>query len=155
VTASPPASVRLSISVAVDPHAAFEVFTEEIDAWYRRGPHNFADPERAVGIRFEPGVGGRLIEVYDARTGDGHEIGEIVVWEPGSRLMFVDNRKTEVDVRFEPDGDNATRVTLEHRGLERLLPDDAIRHAKFGGQLLLKWYGAFLRQRTSTREEST
>jgi len=155
VTPSPPASVRLSISVAVDPHAAFEVFTEEIDAWYQRGPHNFADPERAVGIRFEPGVGGRLIEVYDARTGDGHEIGEIVVWEPGSRLMFVDSRKTEVDVRFEPDGDNATRVTLEHRGLERLLPDDAVRHAKFGGQLLLKWYGAFLRQRTSTREEST
>lgn len=155
MTPSPPASVRLSISVAVDPHAAFEVFTEEIDAWYRRGPHNFADPERAVGIRFEPGVGGRLIEVYDARTGDGLEIGEIVVWEPGSRLVFVDRRKTEVDVRFEPDGDRATRVTLEHRGLERLMPDDAVRHAKFGGQLLLKWYGAFLRQRTSTREEST
>jgi hypothetical protein len=155
VTPSPPASVRLSISVAVDPHAAFEVFTEEIDAWYRRGPHDFADPERAVGIRFEPGVGGRLIEVYDARTGDGLEVGEIVVWEPGSRLVFVDNRKTEVDVLFEPDGDNATRVTLEHRGLERLLPDDAVRHAKFGGQLLLKWYGAFLRQRTSTREETT
>ena len=155
MTPSPPASVRLSISVTVDPQAAFDVFTGEIDAWYRRGPHNFADPERTVGIRFEPGVGGRLIEVYDARTGDGLEIGEIVVWEPGSRLVFVDNRKTEVDVRFEPDGDHATRVTLEHRGLERLLPDDAVRHAKFGGQLLLKWYGAFLRQRTSTREEST
>ena len=155
MTPSPPASVRLSISVAVDPRAAFDVFTGEIDAWYRRGPHNFADPERAVGIRFEPGVGGRLIEVYDARTGDGLEIGEIVVWEPGSRLVFVDDRKTEIDVRFEPDGDRATRVTLEHRGLERLLPDDAVQHAKFGGQLLLKWYGAFLRQRTSTREEST
>jgi hypothetical protein len=145
----------LSISVAVDPQAAFEVFTEEIDAWYRRGPHNFADPGRAVGIRFEPGVGGRLIEVYDARTGGGLEIGEIIVWEPGSRLVFVDNRKTEIDVRFEADGETATRVTLEHRGLEHLLPDDAVRHAKFGGQLLLKWYGAFLHQRTSTREEST
>ena len=52
MTASPPASVRLSISVAVDPQTAFEVFTEEIDAWYRRGPHNFADPERAVGDPF-------------------------------------------------------------------------------------------------------
>lgn len=153
MTASPPASVRLSISVAVDPQTAFEVFTDEIDAWYRPGPHNFADPDRAVAMRFEPGVGGRLIEVYDAQSGEGHTAAEIVVWEPGRRLVFVDTRKTEVDVRFEPDGDRATRVTLEHRGLERLLPDDAVRHATFGGQLLLKWYGAFLRERTSTREE--
>ena len=108
MTASPPASVRLSISVALDPDTAFEVFTEEIDSWYRRGPHNFADPARTVGIRFEPGVGGRLIEVYDASTGEGLTAGEIVVWEPGRRLVFVDNRKTEVDVLFEPDGDAAT-----------------------------------------------
>jgi hypothetical protein len=155
MTASPPASVRLSITVAVDPHTAFEVFTEEIDAWYRRGPHNFADPARAVGIRFEPGVGGRLIEVYDADTGDGLTTGEILVWDPGSRLMFVDTRKTEIDVRFEADGDAGTRVTLEHRGLERLLPDEAVQHAKFGGQLLLKWYGAYLRARPLTRKEST
>jgi hypothetical protein len=154
VTASPPASVRLSISVALDPDTAFEVFTEEIDSWYRRGPHNFADPARAVGIRFEPGVGGRLIEVYDGDTGEGLTAGEIVVWEPGRRLVFVDNRKTEVDVLFEPDGDAATRVTLEHRGLERLLPDEAVQHAKFGGQLLLKWYGAYLRERTTTRKEA-
>jgi hypothetical protein len=102
-------SVTTSIEVAVDPATAFEVFTEEIDAWYRRGPHNFADPARAVGIRFEPGVGGRLIEVYDATTGEGHTAGEIVVWDPGRRLVFVDNRKTEVDVRFERDGEAATR----------------------------------------------
>ena len=155
MTASPPASVRLSISVAVDPQTAFEVFTEDIDAWYQRGPHNFANPERTVAIRFEPGVGGRLIEVDDASTGDGLSVGEIVVWEPGTRLMFVDARKTEIDVRFEPDGDASTRVTLEHRGLERLLPDDAVQHAKFGGQLLLKWYGAHLRTRASTKEEVT
>ena len=154
MSASPPASIRLSISVGVDPQTAFEVFTEEIDAWYRRGPRNFADPERAVAIRFEPDAGGRLIEVYDAKTGEGLTIGEIVVWEPGSRLMFVDNRKTEVDVRFEPDGESATRVTLEHRGLERLQPGEAVQHAKFGGQLLLKWYGAYVRARTSTRTES-
>jgi hypothetical protein len=155
MTSSPPASVRLSISVAVDPDAAFAVFTEEIDAWYRRGPHNFADPARAVGIRFQPGVGGRLIEVYDASTGEGLTAGEIVVWEPGRRLVFVDNRKTEVDVSFEAEGETATRVTLEHRGLERLLPDEAVQHAKYGGQLLLKWYGAHLRERTTTRREAT
>ena len=155
MTPSPPASVRLSISVALDPDAAFEVFTEEIDAWYRRGPHNFADPARAVGIRFEPGVGGRLIEVYDASTGEGLTAGEIVVWEPGRRLVFVDDRKTEVEVSFEADGETATRVTLEHRGLERLLPDEAVQHSKYGGQLLLKWYGAYVRERTTTGREAT
>ena len=53
-----PASVRVTIYVAVDPTAAFEIFTAEIDEWYRRGPHNFFDPVRAVAIRFEPGEGG-------------------------------------------------------------------------------------------------
>jgi hypothetical protein len=100
-------------------------------------------------------VGGRLIEVYDASTGEGLTAGEIVVWEPGRRLVFVDNRKTEVDVSFEAEGETATRVTLEHRGLERLLPDEAVQHAKYGGQLLLKWYGAHLRERTTTRREAT
>jgi hypothetical protein len=150
---SPPASVRLSISVDVDPATAFEVFTTEIDDWYRRGPHNFADPVRAVGIRFDPFVGGELVEVYDARTGAGRAMGCIAVWEPGRRVVFVDDRETEIDVRFEPD-DRGTRVTLEHRGLERLSPHEAERHAKFGAQLLLKWYGAYIRSRPKSRKEA-
>jgi Activator of Hsp90 ATPase homolog 1-like protein len=151
---SPPASVRLSITVAVDPDTAFEVFTTEIDAWYQRGPQSFADPARAVGIRFDAFVGGRLVEVYDPETGDGREMGHIVIWEPGQRLLFVDNRETEVDVRFEPDGHGATRVTLEHRGLERLGPDEAVQHAKYGGQLLLKWFGTYVRTRPMAREDA-
>lgn len=152
---SAPASVRLSITVAVDPDTAFDVFTAEIDTWYQRGPHSFADPARAVGIRFDPFVGGHLVEVYDVATGAGREMGHIVVWEPGRRLLFVDNRETEIDVRFEPDGDGATRVTLEHRGLERLAPDEAVQHAKYGGQLLVKWYGAHMRARLMARKEAT
>ena len=90
---------------ALDPDTAFEVFTEEIDAWYRRGPHNFADPARAVGIRFEPGRGRTPDRGLRRAHGRRSHGGEIVVWEPGHRLVFVDNRKTEVDVVFEPDGD--------------------------------------------------
>ena len=63
-----PASVRVTVYVAVDPITAFEIFTEEIDVWYRRGPHHFFDPARAAAIRFEPGVGGRLVEVYDTNS---------------------------------------------------------------------------------------
>ena len=140
---SQPASVRVSISVDVDADTAFEVFTAEIDAWYKRGPHNFSDPARAVAIRFEPFVGGRLIEVYDRASGEGQTMARVTVWEPGRRLVFVDGRDTEVDVRFEAEG-TSTRVTLEHRGLERLAPAEAEQHARFGGQLLLRWYDEFM-----------
>lgn len=134
-----PASVRASVHVRADPDAAFAAFTGEIGSWYVRDRHTLADPDRAVGVRFEPGVGGRLIEVYDAGTGEGRETGRITAWEPGRRLAFTDERGTEVEVTFEAAGDR-TRVTLEHRGLERLRPDLAAEHARHGWRLLLPWY---------------
>ena len=141
------ASVRAAVTVDLEPDAAFAVFTEEIDCWYRRGPHSFADP-RAVGIRFEAGVGGRLIHVVDADTGEGLTAGKITVWEPGRRLVYVDDRGTEIDVTFDAE-DGQTRVVLEHRGLERLRPDLADRHGRFGGRLLLSWYVVYVRARQS------
>src|SRR5204862_499972 len=72
--------------------------TDEIDSWWVRGPINFFDSGRAVAMRIEPGVGGRVLEVYDA---DALALGEITVWEPGVQLKYrslVDD--TEVDVRF-------------------------------------------------------
>lgn len=142
--------VRVSVEVAVDPATAFEVFTEEIDAWYRRGPHSWKHPDRAVGIRFEPGVGGRLIEVHDADTGEGFAFGKIQVWEPGERLVFADllsstppNPLTEVDVRFEATADG-TRVTLEHRGLDTLPPDVAAQKRMYGWQTAFEWFAAYM-----------
>jgi Activator of Hsp90 ATPase homolog 1-like protein len=140
---TPPASVRVSIVVDVDPETAFSVFTDEIDAWYKRGPHTFYDASRALAVRFEPHVGGRLIEVYDRESGEGRAMGRVSVWEPGRQLVFVDGRETEVDVRFEPEG-ASTRVTLEHRGLERLAPDEATHHARFGWALVFSWYEAHM-----------
>jgi hypothetical protein len=138
-----PASVRVSIDVDVDPATAFEVFTDEIDSWYKRGPHSFFDPERVVAVRFEPHVGGHLVEVYDAQTGEGRPMGRVTVWEPGRRIVFVDGRDTEVDVRFAAVG-NTTRVTLEHRGLERLAPPEAEHHARFGWALVFGWYDEYM-----------
>jgi uncharacterized glyoxalase superfamily protein PhnB len=51
----------------------------------------------------EPGVGGRLLEVYDEASGDALELGRITVWQPGERLAWqsaVDD--VLIDVRFEP-----------------------------------------------------
>lgn len=138
--------VTVSIDVAVDPDTAFEVFTNEIDSWYQRGPHSWRFPDRAVGIRFEPRVGGRLLEVHDRTTGDGFAFGEVLVWEPGARLVFADLVSseppaplTEVEVRFEAVEDG-TRVTLEHRGLDRLPPDVAAQKRMYGWQTTLRWF---------------
>lgn len=77
-----------------------------------------------MGIRFEPRVGGRWLEVWDEATGEGFEIGRVLVWEPGERLVVtyrnvhLPPEPSQVEVRFEPTP-AGTRVRLEHSGLER------------------------------------
>jgi hypothetical protein len=63
------------VSVAVDPSTAFTAFTEEMDLWWVRGPIYYRDAARAVALRCDRGVGGRILEVYDEATGDGLELG--------------------------------------------------------------------------------
>jgi hypothetical protein len=94
-------SVNVNVDVHVSPAVAFDVFVHEIDAWFKVDRHTVPDFTRTVGIRLEPGVGGRLLDVYDADSGDGREMGRVTVWEPERRLVFVDNRGTEVEVTFE------------------------------------------------------
>jgi hypothetical protein len=145
---STPDVVTTSVEVVVDPTAAFEIFTEEIGRWWRPGPINWYDSTRAIDIRFEPGVDGRWLEVYDDDAGDVLEIGRITVWEPGRRLVLLyedgghDLNGTEVEVRFEA-VDGGTRVTLEHRGLSTLRPDvakTAFVNKRWGWASILGWY---------------
>lgn len=75
-------STTASVWVAVDPATAFTAFTDELDLWWVRGPINYFDAAKAVGMRCEPGIGGRLLEVYNAATGEGKELGRITIWEP-------------------------------------------------------------------------
>ena len=106
-------SASAAVKVAVDPASAFTAFTDEIDSWWVRGPINFFDSGRAVAMRIEQGVGGRVLEVYDDARGDALELGRITVWEPGVQLAYrslVDD--TEIDVRFEAvEGGTRVRVT--------------------------------------------
>ena len=106
-------SASAAVEVAVEPMSAFTAFTDEIDSWWVRGPINFFDSGRAVAMRIEPGVGGRVLEIYDEARGDSLELGRITVWEPGVQLTYrslVDD--TEVDVRFEAvAGGTCVRVT--------------------------------------------
>ncbi|MBA2460203.1 MAG: SRPBCC domain-containing protein [Actinobacteria bacterium] len=115
-------NVVRSVDVGVDPGTAFSLFTGEIGRWYRSERWSWNDPGRAVGIRIEPGIGGRWLEVWDAETGEGFELGRVLVWEPGVRLVVTYRNvhmppgDTEIEVRFEP-AEAGTRVTLEHRGV--------------------------------------
>jgi uncharacterized protein YndB with AHSA1/START domain len=88
-------------------------------------------------VVFEPTVGGRIYE----RTADGTEYnwGEILVWEPPKRLVYVwhigsdRSDATEVEVTFTSQGDQ-TSVRIEHTGWERLGSSaDARRTANQGG----------------------
>jgi Activator of Hsp90 ATPase homolog 1-like protein len=103
-------SATAEVEVTADADRAFAAFTEEIDSWWVRGAINFFDAARAVEMKIEPGVDGRVLEVYE---GDALELGRITVWEPGTRLAYrssVDD--SEVDVRFEPvEGGTRVRVT--------------------------------------------
>jgi hypothetical protein len=101
---------RSTVEVAVDPATAFTAFTDELDLWWVRGPINAYDSARLVEMRCEPGVGGRILEVYD---GDALELARITVWEPGRRLAWESSLDdVAVEVRFEP-SPAGTLVTLE------------------------------------------
>jgi len=116
---------RVTTFVAVSPADAFDVFTTEIDAWWRRGAR-FRGASNASELCFErdaAGVGTCLVE---RAPGERFEIGRVLVWEPGKRLAFEWRQRnfasgecTEVEVRFE-EAPSGTRVTLEHRGWEAI-----------------------------------
>jgi len=115
-----------AVEVPCNPDTAFDIFTDDIGTWWKRGTRYWNDSARGVELRLEPHVGGRLLEVYDTGTGEGFEIGRVLVWEPGKRLVFTWRQDdwaasefTEVEVRFEPSG-TGTRVTVEHGGWDRV-----------------------------------
>jgi len=120
------ATATASVEVACDPGTAFHIFTADIGTWWKRGTNYWNDADQGRELRLEPRVGGRLVEVYNLATGEGFEVGRVLVWEPGKRLVFTwrqanwkPSEFTEVEVRFEPAG-TGTRVTVEHGGWDRV-----------------------------------
>ena len=74
-------AARVSVSVAVPPAMAVEIFTNEIDRWWRRGVRFRRGGPRGGFIRLEPGVGGRLFESIDSDAGPYvHEVGRVSAW---------------------------------------------------------------------------
>lgn len=108
-----PATPAMSevVEVDVDPATAFRVFTEELEDWWGNGPIDAWDSSRVAGRRIEPGVGGRLLELY---SDDALELGRVTVWEPGARLSWTSSvDDVTIDVTFEPLAGGRTRVRVD------------------------------------------
>lgn len=141
--------VIVAVRVAATPAHAFDVFTREIRLWWQPNATFRFTPRSPGELRFEGGEGGRFVEVL--ADGKIFEIGRVKVWEPGARLVFdwrqatfARDQTTEVEVRFEPVGEE-TRVTVEHRGWDSIPREHAARH---GMEItyFLRLHGAWWRE---------
>ena len=128
-------TARVTTFVELSPSDAFEVFTEEVDLWWRRGPR-FRAGGPTSELRFERDAQGRRL--VEQSGNERFEIGRVRVWEPGKRLVldyrqrnFAKEEKTEIEIRFEVSGEG-TRVTLEHRGWDAIDGKHPARHGLTG-----------------------
>jgi uncharacterized protein YndB with AHSA1/START domain len=118
-------AVQQQITVKTPPERAFDVFTAQLASWWPLEMYSIGS-QPAVAAEIEPREGGRWFE----RAADGStcDWGRVLAWEPPHRVVLSweiscdwshDPRlASEVEIRFRPDGPGATRVELEHRGLE-------------------------------------
>ena len=130
------ASVSVFVRVAVGD--AFDVFTREIDLWWRTGPAYRIAGRRRGQLVFEPRLGGRLFETFETTESHTIQVGTVIAWEPPRRLAltwrgvnFKPHEATEVEVRFEPSGEG-TMVTVVHSGWSALPEDHPARHGQVG-----------------------
>ncbi len=136
-------SCSSSVEVSADPETTFRAFTEELDAWWVRGPINAYDSGRLVEMRCEPGVGGRILEVYEAESGEVLELARITAWEPGRRLAWessLDDVTIEVLFQATASGTIVRLVaTVTEGGRDR------------GGSSFVRvtppWFGAWMERR--------
>jgi len=147
-----PAAIRKTLELRASPARAFEVFTSGFGRWWPKTHYTGSSP--LVTACIEPHVGGR----WYSRHEDGTEApwGEVLVWEPPSRLVLAwrinhefhydPKLLTEVEVRFDDLGDGRTRVEFEHRHLERFGDSapalDAIERMNGGWGQILDGYRA-------------
>jgi uncharacterized protein YndB with AHSA1/START domain len=148
-----------TVFVALTPGAAFEVFTQEIDLWWRHGKKFRIGGRRQGQIAIEAKLGGRLFETFENRGARRtFDVGKVLAWEPPHTLClewrgvnFKPDERTFVDVTFVASGDG-TLVTVRHRGWTALRDDHPARHGLKGAafsRMIGLWWGELL---TSLRE---
>jgi uncharacterized protein YndB with AHSA1/START domain len=114
--------LRISFEVRCPPETAFELWTARTSLWWPASHTVSADPGLEVVI--EPHAGGRIFE--RTPTGDEHEWGRVVAWEPPRRISYTWHLRqdaadaTEVEITFAAADGSGTRVSIEHRGWDAL-----------------------------------
>ena len=121
-----PNSIRKAINVQAAQEISWRVFTEKMGTWWPLAFYKIGQA-KALDAIIEPYPGGRWYERGD--DGSATDWGTVLAWEPFSRLVLSWDisadwqpdpaLKTEIEVRFIAVGENATRVELEHRRLDR------------------------------------
>mgnify|MGYP000282727570 CR=1 FL=1 len=114
--------VRQSIRVRVPAARAFAIFTQQVDGWWPESHRRF--PESTLTLA--PGEGGQLVE--RSASGEVHQLGEVVTWEPPGRLAFSwrlgapPTAPTLATIRFTEEHDT-TLVEVVHVEGPHALPD--------------------------------
>ncbi len=112
--------IRLSFEVRCPPDHAFATWTERTSTWWP-GSHTVSGAAD-LEVHFEARVGGRIFE--RTPSGEEHDWGEILAWEPPRRLAYLWHLKadprdaTEVEIRFvgAGRGDHARRDRASRLG---------------------------------------
>lgn len=111
--------IRESVWVDCPVEDAFRLFTEAFAQWWPLALYSKTGDEAETCV-LEPWIGGRVFE--RTRSGEEHNWGSVVEWDPPKHLRFTwggftrgDARGQTVDVEFQADTDG-TRVTLVHTG---------------------------------------
>ncbi|HEY7411733.1 MAG TPA: SRPBCC domain-containing protein [Vicinamibacteria bacterium] len=114
--------VAVSVTVARPAAEAFDLFTAGIDRWWPRSAYSISEARTARCV-LECFAGGAVYEVRD--DGARFAWGQVLAFERPRRLLLSwhpgrpPEQAQEVEVRFHEEGEG-TRVSLEHRGWERL-----------------------------------
>ena len=120
-------TAQASVIVDAPQERAFSVFTDGIDSWWPR-EHTIGEAELREMV-LEPKVGGRAYGI--GVDGSESDWGRVLAYDRPNRIVVswditlqwkreLNVAKTsEFEVRFIPEGDDRTRVELEHRHLER------------------------------------
>ena len=162
---------RVSVNVFVEapPAIAFEVFTAQIDQWWRHGLKFRVGAGGRSVLHLEPRLGGRMFEAIEPAGPDPAapphvvQTGTVTAWDPPHALEiewrgvnFAPHEKTTIAVRFEPRA-AGTNVTLVHSGFAALPPDHPVRHGQpadvFVRRMALWWSDQMASLRMRVAEE--
>lgn len=102
-----------SVVLALPPAEAFSLFTLRISAWWPQDRRHSGEADSRIILE----ASGRFCE--RARDGREIELGRVTLWDEPRRILLDfyvatgPEQPTEVEVRFEPEGEG-TRVTVRH-----------------------------------------